>query len=362
MPGKKKYQVALVGGAGTWGRHYLRAYAEHPNCEIIALADRARDRRQAFSERYGIEQVCDTVEEILARQVPDIVSAVIPVAHNPEVVITCARAGVRVISCEKPIAAELARADEMVRVCQEHGAIFCCGSVYSGVPYLTETLEWVRQGHLGQLEAAAIPSGLPHEVSGGSCVQLSLLRLITNMEVEWAEGWTLPPRPGNQAPEAEQDTEVDCPAYGRLGLSNGVVCEIPPPGRGGCFLALTGEQGQMWLASPRPVFVQGKGPESTPVFPDFLASPPPADFFTRRIEWLMRAFDTGGEVVDSGRGYHQALEIAIALIQSAHRDHERIHLPLEDRALKLFPHPYRLHGGDVAGWETIGYQGPPSIE
>ncbi len=40
----KKYRVAVVGGAGTWGRRYLRAYANHPDCEIIALVDRARDR------------------------------------------------------------------------------------------------------------------------------------------------------------------------------------------------------------------------------------------------------------------------------------------------------------------------------
>ena len=44
MPARK-YRVAVVGGAGTWGRHYLHAYAEHPDCEIVALVDRTRDRR-----------------------------------------------------------------------------------------------------------------------------------------------------------------------------------------------------------------------------------------------------------------------------------------------------------------------------
>ena len=56
---------------------------------------------------------------------------------------------------------------------------------------------------------------------------------------------------------------------------------------------------------------------STPVYPDFLDTPPPDDFFTRRIEWLMQAFDAGQDVLDSGHGYRQALEIAIALKQSA---------------------------------------------
>ena len=76
----------------------------------------------------------------------------------------------------------------------------------------------------------------------------------------------------------------------------------------------------------------------------------------------MQAFDTGQDVLDSGHGYRQALEIAIALKQSAENRYQRIVLPLEDRSLRIVPHPYRLLGGDVAGWESIGYMGPPNAE
>ena len=30
--------------------------------------------------------------------------------------------------------------------------------------------------------------------------------------------------------------------------------------------------------------------------------------------------------------------------------------------MRIFPHPYRLQGGDVAGWESIGYTGPPQLD
>ena len=361
---RKKYRVAVVGGAGTWGSRYLHAYANHPACEIVALVDRAKDRRSAFADRYGIETVFDTLDDLLAREVPDIVSAILPTSHNPDTIIACAEAGVKVISCEKPIAVELSQADAMVRISHEQGTVFSCGSVYSGVPYLLETIDWIRAGNIGKLTAAAIPSGLPREVSGGGCVQLTLLQLLTGMEVEWAEGWTLPPDFDWMPPVDVSASEIDCPAYGRLGLSGGVVCEIPAPSKqgGSCPIAITGENGQVWLTGPRPVFIQGIGAASTPVYPDFLDTPPPDDFFTRRIEWLMQAFDTGQDVVDSGHGYHQALEIAIALKQSAEDGHQRISLPLEDRSLRIVPHPYRLLGGDVAGWESIGYRGPPKAE
>ena len=64
----------------------------------------------------------------------------------------------------------------------------------------------------------------------------------------------------------------------------------------------------------------------------------------------------------SGHDYRQALEIALALALSDRQDHRRVSLPLDDRSLKLYPHPYRLQGGDVAGYESIGYAGPPVLK
>ena len=40
---EQKCKVAVVGGAGTWGRHYLRAYAERSDCEVT-LVDKAGAR------------------------------------------------------------------------------------------------------------------------------------------------------------------------------------------------------------------------------------------------------------------------------------------------------------------------------
>ena len=79
----RKYPVTVVGGAGTWGRCYVHAYARHPDCEV-GLVDRAGDRRQMFADRYGKTQVYDRLEDLLAEDLPDIVSAVIPVESNPE--------------------------------------------------------------------------------------------------------------------------------------------------------------------------------------------------------------------------------------------------------------------------------------
>lgn len=356
------YRVAVVGGAGMWGRHYLRTYAEHPRCEVVGLVDRARDRRDEFARRYSVTATFDSVEELLARTVPDVVSAVVPVGQNHPVVTACARAGVRVVSCEKPISASLAEADDLVETCRRHGTLLGCAQAAWATPYLRQVVDWVQAGKIGALTAAAIPGGLPVEMSGAGCVQLAALRLATHREVEWVEGWELPPVPGYVAP-GTAPLEADVPAYGRLGLTGGIVCEVVRPedeSRMPTFLSLTGENGQVWLARPRPVLVQGTGARSTPVFPDFLQGPS-EDFFGGTIQRLLDAFDSGEEPVSSGDDYRHSLETAIALKLSAADGHRRVTLPLADRSHRLLPHPYRLFGGDVAGWQSIGYPGPPRL-
>ena len=344
-----------------WGKNYLKAYADHPSCEIVGLVDRARDRRDAFAKLHGISATYDNLEELLVREVPDIVSAIVPVGQNHPVVTACAEAGVRAVSCEKPLSASLSEADEIVRFCRERGTLLGCGQAGIATPYMPEVVDWVRDGNIGTLTAAAIPGGLPMEVSGGGCVQLAATRILTGMEVEWVEGWTLPSEEGYAEPETAA-IEADCPAYGRLGLSGGIVCEIGEPAKErhiACVVAVQGEDGHVWLCGHEPVMVAGTAAASTPVRPSFMKEPDP-EFFDRTITRLMHAFDTGEEPRSSGHDMRQSLEIAIAIKLSAHNGHERIPLPLEDRSHRLLPHRYRLVGGDIAGYESIGYLGPPA--
>jgi predicted dehydrogenase len=361
---KKTYRVAVVGGAGMWGRHYLRTFAQRDDCDVV-LVDPSRERARQFADHFGVEEVIDSLDELLKRETPDIVATILPVRHSYEAVLACAEAGVKAVSCEKPMAIELSQADEMVRVCREKGTAFGCATAYWEVPFLQESAQWLREGHIGPLTAASIPGGLPREVSGAGCVQLTQMRLVTGMEVEWVEGWVLPPEPGWTLPEGAQEYEIDCPAYGRLGLSGGMVCEIPAPrdeSEVRCRVWVEGEEGQAWFGGSQSVFIKGKGAESTPVEPDFLQGEWQRAFHYV-CERLVRAVERGdGQLPCSGHDYRQALEIALALKLSARNGHERVALPLTDRSLKIYPHDYRLRGGDVAGWQSIGYEGPPQVE
>mgnify|MGYP001236859523 CR=1 FL=1 len=124
---------------------------------------------------------------------------------------------------------------------------------------------------------------------------------------------------------------------------------------------IEGENGKVFCSRPLPVLIQGNGASSRPVQPEFLQHSD-LDLFDLTIQRLLDAHESGKEPLSSGDDFRHSLEVAIGLVRSSCTGHERVSLPLSDRSLKLLPHPYRLNGGDVAGWETIGYTGPPTMD
>ena len=267
---RDKLRVAVAGGCGDWGRRYTHAYAHHPGAELIALVDTARARRERFAQHYAVPHQFDTVEELLAWQVPDVVANILPVSAARDAVIACAQAGVRGISCEKPIAARLADADAMVAACAENGAAFACGTAWWEVHNIARVGDWVRDGAIGRITGAAIDGFLAHgdQVSGLGCICLNYLRFATGDEVEWVKGWTVP--------EEAAAGDGDCAAYGVLGMSGGYECTAARelPATGAYQLALFGEQGAVYLAGAAgTVLLQGSGAHARPVRPAFLDQP-----------------------------------------------------------------------------------------
>ena len=351
------YTAAVVGGAGDWGRHYLRAYHENRDCRLVAIADIARERRKVFADRYRIPEQFDGVDDLLAAMVPDIVSLILPVSETYRAVMACAEAGVAAISCEKPISENLANADEMVLFCRNRGIPFGCGTALWEVAHLREIGQWAQAGNIGRFTEAAIPMGVTQQVSGLGCVVFNFLRFLTGCEARWVEGWTIP--------EEAADTDDDCGAYGRIGFSGGFTCTVPSPDKvvpEAAHVSLLGSNGRIWLGRPHPILIQGTGALAGPVYPPFFTDYTgelfPA-YFDEVVGDLVRCRSSGSEASCSGHDYRQALEIAMAFKLSARSGHRRIALPLEDRNCRLFPIPYRWLGGDVVGWDAVGIKGPP---
>ena len=82
-------RVGVV-GAGLKGTQWARAFAIHPRCAVVAVADADEDNRALFAERFGLgaESAHADYEEMLRTQRLDIVAPILPVEPNPAVVRT----------------------------------------------------------------------------------------------------------------------------------------------------------------------------------------------------------------------------------------------------------------------------------
>jgi predicted dehydrogenase len=112
-----------VVGAGAFGRNHLRVYRELEQAgapvELAAIVDPNEAARSAATAKYAIPGFA-SIDECLAACKPDAASLCVPTVHHAECARTLLAAGVDLL-IEKPVAANLAEADEIVRLARELG-------------------------------------------------------------------------------------------------------------------------------------------------------------------------------------------------------------------------------------------------
>jgi predicted dehydrogenase len=115
-------RVAVV-GAGAFGRNHLRVYRELEQAgapvELAAVVDPNEATRSAATAKYAIPGFA-SIDECLAACKPDAASLCVPTVYHAACAQTLLAAGVDLL-IEKPIAAGLAEADEIVRLAHELG-------------------------------------------------------------------------------------------------------------------------------------------------------------------------------------------------------------------------------------------------
>jgi predicted dehydrogenase len=341
---REKYRVALI-GCGRMGQVYARAYATYPDTELVALVDPNPGRLRAIGEHFNVRALYPEVESLLRDQVPDIAAVVTPVKYLKDAVIACAQAGVKGVSTEKPMAACLADADQMVEVCGQRGVVFSGGNLQRAMHQVQEAARRLHQGQFGPLQGASV-HGFGGEISGGGCQHLSVLRLFAGAEVEEVIAWGTPPE------ALEKDDDVGLVIHGRFCLSNGLECPVfgtPTPSRG--VDLWTAEALIRWDWAPPRIFTgygeQGARREIDPGYASYEWSE--FSYLTGSIRSFLAALRGEGQPWISGHDLRQALEVAIACRLSARLGNAPVRLPLEDRSLALLPSPYRWLGGDVTG-------------
>lgn len=152
--GMGKVKMGII-GCGYMGQlAHIANYAQIKECDLVAVADRRSELAHKVAQRYGIRKVYSSVEEIAADPEVEAVAAIMSWMGNGKVAKTLLEAGKHVF-IEKPIAASLRQASEMVETAESNKVKLMVGLMKrydAGVSYAKKVIDnWRASGEFGSL-------------------------------------------------------------------------------------------------------------------------------------------------------------------------------------------------------------------
>ena len=341
-----RYRVAVIGcgrmGATIddemddfpdWVGPYAHAagYALTPETEIVAGVDPDAEKREAFTQRYGVpsQNMFADYREMLAEIAPDIVSVTTHCPLHCEIACAAAEAGVKGIYCEKPLACSLEEAERMIAAADRAGVKTVVGTLRRWSPFWQRVRQVVHSGEIGDLIEIVL-------LTGGSMLHtnshfLDVARWIADSEVAWVVGTLV----GDVSAEKDKATAQDLGARGYMQFGNGVHCEVCGPAlyysidfvcSGGVIrTANNGRDVSMWV--PDTTIYRGFHKEVP------FEKPEPKSQTLGAIRDLINALENDTETGCTFEDGRAALEMALAFHQSHRLGNVRVDLPLEDKTL-----------------------------
>ena len=176
------YSAAVI-GCGRMARGHMQAYKEL-GIPIVAGADISEDALQRFAAETGAEGLFTDYKRMLAEIQPDLVSVVTHDALHCSMVVASAQAGTKGIVCEKPMAMNLAEADEMLAACQASGSRLTISHQRYYMPQYARARQLIADGAIGRVvsaEASLKPGCL---MTDGTHTIHMLLALLGDPEVD----------------------------------------------------------------------------------------------------------------------------------------------------------------------------------
>ncbi len=146
-----KLKAAIIGCGGR-GREHAQGYAASDDVEIVAIVDPKKEALAALAEKYAVKGAYATHQEMFAAHRPDIVSVCTWTGLHPEHVSDSARAGVRAIHSEKPMAPTWGESKAMFAQCEEAGIqLTLCHQRRFGAHFI-KARELAQEGAIGMVE------------------------------------------------------------------------------------------------------------------------------------------------------------------------------------------------------------------
>lgn len=116
MPKDGKVGFALV-GLGMAGDIHAQELAQVEDARLVAVCSHTASKAEAFAEKYGVGRWYSDYAKLLADDAVDVVNILVPTGLHADFAIAASEAGKHLL-IEKPLEVNLARADDIIRVCR----------------------------------------------------------------------------------------------------------------------------------------------------------------------------------------------------------------------------------------------------
>ena len=144
----QKVRLAIV-GCGTISQLNAPGYLKDERCEVAALCDPLKERAEARARQWGISPtIYDRYDDVLNDAEIDAVELLTPTYMHRAQAVEALKAG-KHVSCQKPMCATVAEADEIADAAKRAGTIFRVTENFLYYPPIVKAKELLDEGAIG---------------------------------------------------------------------------------------------------------------------------------------------------------------------------------------------------------------------
>ena len=334
---KAKLHEIVVEGTRVLDNSYADVLYDRPEFELVAAAERDPTRRNAFIERYGVDNVYDDAEEMLRKEKLEIVAIPTNTRPRADLTVLAVECGAKGIITEKPMAYTLEEADRMVKACADANVPLVCGAISTSEYSFEKAKEIIESGEIGDvvsIEASSNRTSVSQHqnwsyfIDGNPAWVIGTGDTPPNDVISY-DGKTV--SPGSQEFDGE----------GMMVTDTGQVVHFR---KGAPGVRITCTEGELFHSREQLGWTMWKNIET-----------PDGKSLSTLIPWDRGKYGTNhngavfgmddivkcikgelDEPKNSGRRIARAIEVEIGLVMSAAQGGVRIDLPFKDRSLGLF--------------------------
>ena len=148
MSDSKRVKIALI-GAGNWGLEHARIFAARPDIDFCAVMGRTESKTRARAKQFGTRYYL-TVEEMLKKERPDLVSISLPNQEHFEPTMQVIKAGYPLL-VEKPLVFRLDEADQLLYESARRNLFFAINFNWRYARPTQMAREAIQSGRLGDI-------------------------------------------------------------------------------------------------------------------------------------------------------------------------------------------------------------------